>query len=51
MAKHAGAVTLVAQNALKAKLQEHIKVSSRISITTNAWSTQNYKEFIAVTGH
>ena len=29
---------LVAQNALKAKLQEHIKVGGRISITTDAWS-------------
>ena len=42
---------LSAQNALKVKLQEHVKVSSRISITTDAWTATNFKEFIAVTGH
>jgi hypothetical protein len=42
---------IVAQNALKAELQEHIKGGGRISITMNGWSTRNYKDFIAVTGH
>jgi hypothetical protein len=42
---------LIAQNALKFELQEHIKSGGRISITTDAWSARNYKEFIAVTGH
>jgi hypothetical protein len=42
---------IVAQNALKAELQEHIKGGGRISITTDGWSAWNYKDFIAVTGH
>ena len=42
---------IVAQNALKAELQEHIKGGGRISITTDGWSARNYKDFIAVTGH
>jgi hypothetical protein len=28
-----------------------VKAGGRISITTDAWSARNYKEFIAVTGH
>ncbi len=36
-------------NLLKKELQDYVKASSRISITTNAQSTQNYKEFIIVT--
>ena len=42
---------LSAQNSLKLELQEHIKGGGRISITTDAWSATNFKEFIAVTGH
>ena len=42
---------IVAQNALKAELQEHIKGGGRISITTDGWSARNYKDFIAITGH
>ena len=42
---------LSAQNALKVELQEHVKVGGRISITTDAWTATNFKEFIAVTGH
>jgi hypothetical protein len=42
---------IVAQNTLKAELQEHIKGGGRISITIDAWAAQNHKEFIAVTGH
>jgi hypothetical protein len=40
-----------AQNSLKLELQEHIKGGGRISITTDTWSTTNFKEFSAVTGH
>lgn len=42
---------LSARSSLKLELQEHIKTGGRISITTDAWSARNYKEFIAVTGH
>jgi hypothetical protein len=42
---------LVAQNALKSEIQEHVKGGGRISITIDAWSATNFKEFIAVTGH
>jgi hypothetical protein len=42
---------ILAQSALKVELQEHIKVGGRISITTDAWTASNEKEFIAVTGH
>ena len=42
---------IVAQNTLKAELQEHIKGGGRISITTDEWSARNYKEFVAVTRH
>ena len=42
---------LSAQNTLKVELQEHVKVGGRISITTDAWTATNSKEFIAVTGH
>ena len=42
---------LSAQNTLKVELQEHIKGSGRISITTDGWTATNFKEFIAVTGH
>lgn len=41
----------LAQNTLKAELQEHVKGGGRISITTDTWSARNYKEFIAVTGY
>ena len=42
---------LSAQNTLKSELQEHIKGGGRISITIDAWSARNFKEFIAITGH
>jgi hypothetical protein len=42
---------LTAQNTLKVELQDHVKGGGRISITTDAWSARNYKEFIAITGH
>jgi hypothetical protein len=48
---HIFLLIIVAQNALKAELQEHIKGGGRISITTDRWSARNYKDFIAVTGH
>jgi hypothetical protein len=42
---------IVAQNTLKAELQEHIKGGGRILVITDGWTAWNYKEFIAVTGH
>ena len=42
---------LLAQNTLKTEMCEHVKAGGRVSITTDAWSARNYKEFIAVTGH
>jgi hypothetical protein len=42
---------LSAQSTLKVKLQEYIKLGSRISITTDAWTASNNKEFVAVTGY
>ena len=42
---------LLAQNTLKTKMCEHVKAGGRVSITTDAWSAWNYKEFIVVTGH
>ena len=42
---------LSAQSTLKVELQEHIKLGGRISITTDAWTASNNKEFIAVTRH
>jgi hypothetical protein len=40
---------LSTQNSLKLELQEHIKGGGRISITIDAWSATNFKEFIVVT--
>lgn len=42
---------LSAQSILKIELQEHIKFGGRISVTTDAWTASNNKEFIAVTAH
>jgi hypothetical protein len=36
---------------LKAKLQHHIQDGSRLSLTTDAWSARNYREFTTVTAH
>jgi hypothetical protein len=33
------------------KLAKHIKLSGRLSLTTDTWSSRNYKSFTAVTGH
>jgi hypothetical protein len=33
------------------KLQEHIDTGGRISLTTNAWSSNNKMDYIAVTSH
>ncbi len=40
---------LSAQNALKAKIHEHVKDGGRISIIKDAWTASNSMEFIAVT--
>jgi hypothetical protein len=42
---------LSAQNTLKEELHKHVQAGGRISITTDAWTASNSKEFIAVTGH
>jgi hypothetical protein len=35
----------------KRQLGEHIAGGGRIALTTDAWSTRNYHDYIAVTGH
>ena len=36
---------------LQLELQSHITCGGHISITTDAWTAQNYTEYAAVTGH
>jgi hypothetical protein len=40
-----------AHDDLKIKLQHHLEDGGRISITTDTWSSRNYREFTTVTGH
>jgi hypothetical protein len=39
------------QELLISKLAKHIKGTRRLSLTTDTWSSHNYKSFTAVTGH
>jgi hypothetical protein len=39
------------QEGLKAELKEHVNAGGRVSLTTDCWTSPNWKEFAAVTVH
>ena len=41
----------ISRHELEIELQRHIQTGARLSLTTDAWSTRNYKEYMAVTVH